>query len=62
MCPFCISALAAVAAKAVATAGGGALLASSVRSRFHKKSEQPDANVHAKSQRPEEVPSRGATQ
>jgi hypothetical protein len=45
MCPFCISALAAVAAKAAAT-GGAAILAKVVVHKVRRGSETPDSAVH----------------
>ena len=41
MCPFCIAALAMVAAKAVAATGGGAIVTKVVVSKLRKGDDEP---------------------
>ena len=43
MCPFCISALAVVAAKAVAATGAGAVVTKVVVSKWQKSAESSEA-------------------
>jgi hypothetical protein len=44
MCPFCISALALVAAKAVAATGGGAVVTKVVMNRMRKADDSSEAD------------------
>ncbi len=55
MCPFCISALAVVAAKAVAAGGGGAVLVNSALNRLRKSGRASNEDVQVRPQTSEET-------